>query len=304
MLNLHELNVFVEAALVENFSVAAQHLGLSQPAVSLQIRNLERQHGVDLFRRNGRNVTLSDAGRTLLPLAQELLHQAKHIEAVMSGLEGLVVGELCVACGTTAGKYVLPQLIARYRQQCPDVQVTITMLCRRSAADWVVEGRADIALMSAEVMHRDLETRAILEDDVVLIVPAGHPWSSGPDVGARDLLGLPLILREPTSNTYATLAQALAQHGLSSSDLKVAMVLSDVDAITMSVEAGIGGAFVPRLAAARALKLGCVAEVAVNDLALKQTIYVARHRRRCATAPQQAFWSFACDPEIHLLQLA
>jgi DNA-binding transcriptional LysR family regulator len=199
---------------------------------------------------------------------------------------------------------VLPQLIARYRQQCPDVQVTITMLCRRSAADWVVEGRADIALMSAEVMHRDLETRAILEDDVVLIVPAGHPWSSGPDVGARDLLGLPLILREPTSNTYATLAQALAQHGLSSSDLKVAMVLSDVDAITMSVEAGIGGAFVPRLAAARALKLGCVAEVAVNDLALKQTIYVARHRRRCATAPQQAFWSFACDPEIHLLQLA
>ena len=125
MLNIRELNVFVEAALVENFSGAAHHLGLSQPAASLQIRNLEKQYGVDLFRRNGRNVTLSDAGRALLPLAQELLRQAKHVEAAMSGFKGRVMGELCIACSTTAGRYVFPRLVARFHEQCPDVQVTM-----------------------------------------------------------------------------------------------------------------------------------------------------------------------------------
>ena len=73
MLNMHELNVFVEAALTENFSLAAHRLYLSQPAVSLQVRNLEKQLGVELFRRHGRNVVLSDAGKVLLPMAQQLL---------------------------------------------------------------------------------------------------------------------------------------------------------------------------------------------------------------------------------------
>src|SRR5512135_1672427 len=101
MLNIHELNVFVEAAQVENFSVAAERLDLSQPAVSLQIRNLEKQLGIDLFRRNGRNVALSDAGKVMLPLAQDLIRQAKHIEELMSGLQGLVMGDLAIACSST-----------------------------------------------------------------------------------------------------------------------------------------------------------------------------------------------------------
>ncbi|MGC8782631.1 MAG: LysR family transcriptional regulator, partial [Anaerolineae bacterium] len=83
MLNLHELNVFVEAAQAENFSVAARRLFLSQPAVSLHIRNLEQQFGIELFQRNGRNIALSPAGKVLLPMAQDLLRQAKVIEEAM-----------------------------------------------------------------------------------------------------------------------------------------------------------------------------------------------------------------------------
>ena len=122
MLNFHELNVFVEAALAQNFSVAARRLYLSQPAVSLQIANLEKQLGLELFQRNGRSIALSEAGKVLLPLAQEALRSVKHIEETMSGLKGVMIGELPIACSTTVGKYILPRLVAGLSQQvsrCP-----------------------------------------------------------------------------------------------------------------------------------------------------------------------------------------
>ena len=296
MLNLHEMNVFVEAAQAENFSLAAQRLYLSQPAVSLQVRNLEKQLGVDLFRRNGRNVVLSDAGKVLLPLAQQLLLQAKHIEEMMWGLQGMVIGELAIACSTTVGKYILPQLIAGYRGCHTDVQVAVQVMGRRSAIDWLLDGRADIAVVSTHLVHRDLEYRPFLQDDVVLIVPVSHPWADGRTVTPEDLAECPFIMRESTAGSYEVLADGLTSRGLSVADLRVVMTLGNAEAIEMSVEAGLGIAFVSRLVACRGLTLGRIREVPVEGMSLARTIYMVRHLRRSATPPQQAFWDFAFDP--------
>ena len=132
MLNLHELNVFVEAAQAENFSIAAGRLFLSQPAVSLHIRNLEKRLGVTLFERHGRNIKLSEAGKLLLPMAQDLLRRDKQIEETMLGLQGKVIGRLIIACSTTVGKYILPRLVAGFRARYPDVAVEINVMSRRA----------------------------------------------------------------------------------------------------------------------------------------------------------------------------
>jgi DNA-binding transcriptional LysR family regulator len=296
MLSMHELNIFVEAAQTENFSIAAQRLCLSQPAVSLQIRNLEKQLGVQLFRRHGRSVSLSDAGRVLLPMAQQLVLQGKRIEEVMWGLQGMIIGGLCIACSTTVGKYILPRLIAGFRARYPEVQVAVNVMGRRAAIDWLLDGRADLAVVSTHMPHRDLEYWPFLQDQVVLIAPVGHPWADGRALEPEELLKCSFIMRESSAGSYEVLAEGLAARGLNIGDLQVVMTLGNAEAIEMSVEAGLGVAFVSRLVACRGLALGRIVEVPVRDMVLNRSIYTVRHVRRGGTPAQQTFWEFAFDP--------
>lgn len=297
MLNYHELNVFVEAALAQNFSVAARRLYLSQPAVSLQIGNLEKQLGIELFHRSGRSIQLSEAGKVLLPLAQEALRQVKRIEETMWGLKGILIGELPVACSTTVGKYILPRLVAGFRRQHPNVRVTINVMSRRAAIEWLLTGRAEIAVVSNKPAQSDIEQASFLEDTVVLLVPADHPWADGRTVTPAELLTQPFVLREATAGTYEVVAEGLQAHGLNVSQLQTVLTLANTEAIEMSVEEGIGIAFVSRLAAKRGLTLGKVVEVPVAGLDLRRSIYMLQHNRRAATPIQQAFWNFAFATE-------
>jgi len=111
------MNVFLTAAETQNFSEAARQLHMTQPAVSMQIQSLEQRLGVDLFERSGRRIQLSEAGETLMPMARELVSMALTIEEAIKSLGGEVVGHLKLGCSTTAGKYILPQLIARFRHR-------------------------------------------------------------------------------------------------------------------------------------------------------------------------------------------
>lgn len=293
MINLHELNVFVEAALAQNFSVAARRLYLSQPAVSLHIGNLEKQLGLELFHRNGRTIQLSDAGRVLLPMAQEALRQGRHIEETMSGLRGVMIGEVSIVCSTTVGKYLLPRKIAGFRACHPAVRISMNVTSRRSAVDALVAGRADLALMSSCLPDRQLTFERFAEDEIVLIVNAAHRWADGRTVEPGELLAEPLVGWETTAGAYEVLAVGLAQHGLDIERLQTILTLASAEAIEMSVEAGVGAGFVSRLAAARGMALGRVREVPVAGLELKRDIYLARHQRRTVTPLQQAFWDFA-----------
>jgi LysR family transcriptional regulator, low CO2-responsive transcriptional regulator len=290
VLSTHELAVFVEAALTENFSLAAQSLSLSQPAVSLLVRNLERSLGVDLFRRNGRNVTLSDAGRALLPMAQRLLNDARRIEETIGCLQGIIMGKLEITCSTSAGKYILPNMITGFRQECPRVQVAVNVVSRRVALARILEGQADLALASVLQKHRDLQFQPYCSDEIVLIVPPDHKWAHVDRLVPGDLLTEPFILDEPSSGAYEVLSAGLAAHGLFVTDLETAMTLGNAEAIAMSVEAGLGVGFVSRLAAQRGIATGCVIQVPVSQMTLERTIYMVRHANREGSPAQQAFW--------------
>jgi DNA-binding transcriptional LysR family regulator len=302
VINLHELNVFVEAALAQNFSEAARRLYLSQPAVSLHIGNLEKHLGLELFHRNGRSIQLSDAGRVLLPMAQDALRQGKHIEETMSGLRGVMIGDLALACSNTVGKYILPQIVAGFRRCYPEVRVTINVTSRRAALEWLLANRSEMAVVSARGAHSELVYERFAQDHLVLIVPANHPWADGRTVTPADLPNEPFILRENTASAYEVLAEGLARHGVDVDDLETVLTLANAEAIEMSVEAGIGVAFVSRVAAARGLALGRVVEVPVAGLNMARDIFIVRHQRRAATPLQQAFWDFALAQETEALR--
>ncbi len=298
MLDLNALNVFLAAAETMNFSEAGRRLNLSQPAVSMQIQGLEAQLGAALFHRAGRHIALSEAGEALIPLARDLLHHARQVEEVLLSLQGQIHGLLRLGCSTTSGKYVLPRLVARLHQRHPHVQVICDVQGREVVLRKLLAGQVQIAISSLNEPHKDIEYRPFLNDPVILIAPSDHRWvRSGGVIQPEDLLDEHFILREEGAGTREAVEQGLAWHGLHIEDLDTIMVLGNSEAIRMSVQEGMGVAFVSSMVAAEAIASGLLARVIVTGLELRHTLYLARHNGRPATGAQTAFWDLAFSPE-------
>ena len=301
MLALHELHVFLTAGETENFSEAARQLHLTQPAVSMQIRALEKKLHVDLFHRSGRSLALTEQGKALMPLARDVINRAIQIQEELESLKGEVVGHLRLGCSTATGKYILPHLVARFRCRHPKVQITIYNQSRRTVLNQLDDGSVQLAVVSTQPAGSDLAYRHFFTDHVVLIAPTGHAWAEQDIISPEELLDAPFILREAQSGTRQEVEAALAEIGISLNDLEVVMEIGNSEAISMAVEEGIGAAFVSRTVARRGIELGKIKEVRVAGLSLKREVFIAYSRRHPATRAQTEFWDFVQEPESERL---
>lgn len=296
MLDIYEMQIFLAAAEAGSFSEAGRRLQLSQPAVSMQIRSLEKRLDIELFHRAGRHIRLSEAGQALVPLARDLVNLSIHTEEAIASLKGEVIGVLKLGCSTTAGKYVLPKLIARFMEHYSEVQVVCTVGSRGTALQMLLEGHAQLAVTSLREPHKELEFRPFIVDPVVLITPPAHPWASTGTISLGDLADGQFVLREQTSGTHQAVADALTMHDISANSLEKVMVLGNSEAIIEAVAEGIGASFVSSQAAEKAITHRRVARVAVEGLTIEQQLYMARHAHRAATTAQSTFWDFVYLP--------
>jgi len=301
MLDAHQLNIFLMAAELENFSQAARNLNLSQPSVSAHIQSLERSFGTQLFHRSGRHISLTEAGEALLPLAREMVHLSIHIEETMASLGESVVGQLKLGCSTAVGKYTLPRLIAHFRAKNPLVQVHCSVTSREKALTELLDGRIHLIVTSAREHSKEIEYHLFVNDPVILIAPADHPWAEREQIEPHELLTENFGLREETAGTRRVLEEGLAIHGMHVDQLKTVMVLGNSEALRTAVEERIGVAFVSRLVAADGIKLGRIVEVKVANFDLQQKLFIGRNPRLPATKAQTAFWEFVHDPANHSL---
>ncbi|UCH59737.1 MAG: LysR family transcriptional regulator [Anaerolineales bacterium] len=292
MINLSDLKAFLVAAEAGSFSAAGRQLHLSQPAISQKIDSLEKRFGTRLFQRQGRTVQLTETGLTLKPIAQELLNASRRLEETMASLQGEVIGEMNLGCSTTAGKYLLPSMIARFRRKYPQVRINILVSSRDTVLNKLLAGEVALGVLSKHIEHRDIELQDFYIDDVVLIVAADHPWASFRQIYPDDLLEEPIIMPEELSGTRQVLLNGLREYDISPDMLNEAMTLGNAEAIVMAVAEGIGVAFVSRLAAARHLELGRVVEVQFSEMCLRRKIYMARNMRITATRAQTTWWEF------------
>jgi DNA-binding transcriptional LysR family regulator len=306
MIDLTRLKAFIYAAESLSFSEAAKQLHLTQPTVSHHINTLEKTLGVELFIRSGHTLKLTEAGRLLLPFAHKLVHQAGEVQEMMASLQQKIVGHLRIACSTTAGKYILPQLAARFCRRFPGIKVSILACTTQHVVPHLLEGEANLAVVSSYDLCRDgLECQEFFNDLITLIVPADHPWTLRQAVEPADLLAEPMIMREPTSGTRRVLLTELAQHDIGYDDLRIFLELGNAEAIVRTVEAGFGVSFVSTLSADWSLRLGRVAAVPVTGLQLRRTVYMVRRTLETPNRPQEVFWSFIHDPSnADVLRLA
>lgn len=274
MLNLHHLQILRTVAASESYSRAADRLGISQPAVSMQIKKLEEALGVTLITSKGRLIALTDAGQALLGYADRLLRLNDEAEATMADFRALRRGRLRIAASSTPGAYLLPGAIAGFRALHADVTVTLEVGNTRTALRRVEEGLADLAVVGeAEPDGLDVTLLYLCEDLLEVVVAPGHPWALAGAVEPAELARAPLVLREEGSSTRAVLDRRLmaavgrkAQPG---------MELGSTEAVKEAVAAGLGATVLSGLAVKWELASGRLVRVAAPGLDLSRALHVA-----------------------------
>jgi DNA-binding transcriptional LysR family regulator len=304
MIDLMKLQAFLYAAESLSFSEAAKQLHLSQPTISHHIKSLEQELGVELFARSGSGLKLTDAGRLLMSQASKLLHEANAVEQMMDSLQKKIVGQITIACSTTTGKYVLPQVAAHFRQQHPGVKISIMACTQENVVPRLMQEEADLGVVSYDACGGELECQEFFQDHIVLIVPADHPWAARQHVEPAELLRTPFIMREPTATRKVMLAE-FGKHDIKLAEMDIFLEIGNAEAIVKTIEAGFGVSFVSRMAAAWALDRGTVVEVPVAGFDLRRKLYMMRYKLRTSQRAIEAFWGFIHDPiNADLLHLA
>jgi DNA-binding transcriptional LysR family regulator len=291
-MDLRQLEIFVKVAELKSFSKAAEALFLTQPTVSEHIRTLEQELGVRLLDRLGRGAEATAAGRLLLSHATRMLQLQREAHQAMDSFQGRLAGELLVAASTIPGEYVLPPLIGRFKEKFPDIAITLLIGDSRVVVDWVAEGRAEVAVVGARLPHRGIDYRELMPDELVLVVPVGHPWHGKKEVGLEDLRAEPLLLRERGSGTRAALESALAQAGLDLSAFHIVGEMGSTQAIKQAVKAGVGVSVVSRRAVEEEWRSGLVWCLKLRDLKVTRAFHIATHRDRSRSPLAEAFRTF------------
>lgn len=294
-LNVHQLNVFLAAAETLNFTRAAEHLEITQPSVSQHIQSLEEHFDLSLFVRSGRNIELTEAGLALIPLAREMIYLSIHIEETMASLKGDVYGHLIVGCSTSAGRYLLPKLLASLHTEYPQVRTTCRVTTQAQALKMLQEGKVHLALASSPPFIADIEFRKVSEEEIILVTPFEHPWAQRDKIELCELLEGTFILPEEGSEIHSAVREALTARQFSIYKLDTLVYLGSLEAIALSVQEGLGVGFLPELIVDRLVK-GKVKKVPIENFSLQRGVFVARNKIRPSTAAQDAFWELIMDP--------
>jgi len=292
MLDLRRLEIFAKVAELGSFSRAAEALFLTQPTVSEHVRALEEELGVQLLDRLGRGALPTRAGELLLGYVQRLAALARDARQAMDAFQGRVSGELVIGGSTIPGEYVLPALIGRFRSKHPDISVSLRIGSSRQINDWIEQGRVDVGVAGARSSSRALDSRALMSDELVIVVPSGHAWAGRATVELDELRGEPMIVRERGSGSRDALERALAERDLRLADFRLAGEMGSTQAIKQGVRAGVGVALISQRAVEDECRADLLACLRLRGLTVERAFYLVTSRERSRSPLADAFVQF------------
>jgi LysR family transcriptional regulator, low CO2-responsive transcriptional regulator len=240
--SLRQLRVFEAAASNRSFSRAAESLHLTQPGVSMHIKELEASAGLPLFERIGRMLYVTEAGQELLARTREILRALKDAEDTLNGLRGLRRGRINLAVVSTA-KYFVPQLLARFGRDFPELEIRLTVNNRSSVIEQLVANDVDLAIMGRSPQSLDTVAEPFAQNPHVIIAAPDHPLASQRDILVETVAREKFIVREPGSGTRLAMQQYFDEFGLA---CNVGMEMASNETIKQAVMAGMGISFISR----------------------------------------------------------
>jgi DNA-binding transcriptional LysR family regulator len=287
------LVVFRAVAEQASFRKAAEELYLTQPAVSLQIKALEEDLGVQLFDRSGTQARLTEAGRILLDHARRSSDTLAQAEDRIAALSGDHAGGLTLGASTTIAQYVLPRMLGEFCVEHPRVFPTLISGNTERIVEAVVEQKIALGLIEGPPRNRDVKTERFLEDELVLIVPAAHEWAERGSVAVREIATARLLMRERGSGTRRILELAVERAGVRRRELHVVMELDSSEAIKSAVEAGFGVGFISHWAMAKDMRLGRSFKIVqVEGLSIRRDFLLITLKGAEPQGPAQEFRRF------------
>ncbi len=289
---LDQLRILKAIATEGSFKRAADSLYVSQPAVSLQVQNLEKQLSVPLFDRGGRRAQLTEAGHLLLSYGERIIALCQETCRAIEDLQNLQGGTLIVGASQTTGTYLLPRMIGLFRQKYPDVSVQLQVHSTRRTSWGVANGQVDLAIIGGEVPAELQDTLKIIpyaEDELALILPVFHSLAQVETIQKEDLYKLQFITLDSQSTIRKVIDKVLTRHEIDPKRLKIEMELNSIEAIKNAVQSGLGAAFVSTTAIEKELQMGVLHSAKIKDVVVKRTLSVIINPNRYCSKAAEAF---------------
>ncbi|MCG6860845.1 MAG: LysR family transcriptional regulator [Chromatiaceae bacterium] len=255
------LQVFHTVARLLSFTKAAETLHMTQPAVTFQVRQLEEHFNTRLFDRTHNRISLTEAGKKVFEYADRIFEQYAEMENAVREMTGEISGALTIGASTTIAEYMLPTLLGDFKEKYPEVTIHLKVSNSDGIVSMVENNTIDLGVVESAVSNKNLVVETCKRDQLVAIVPPGHPMEGKGEVEFSELLEYPFICREEGSGTREVINDYLHQLQHCSASLKIAMELGSPEAVKGAVEAGMGVSVVSRATIQKELRLNTLVEL-------------------------------------------
>ncbi len=233
---LHQLKVFEAVARHNSFTRAAEELFLTQPTVSMQVKQLSKTVGMPLFEQVGKKLYLTESGKELFATCQDVFERMSRFEIAVANIKGLKQGSLRIAAITTA-KYVIPRILGPFCNRYPGIDVSLTVTNHQYVLESLAANQNDLYIVSSAPDDLDVQSYSFLENPLVMLAQKDHPLAGQKNISLERIAQEPFIMREPGSGTRRAVQELFDAHGLS---LKVRLDLGSNEAIKQAIAGGMG----------------------------------------------------------------
>ncbi len=286
-MNLNQLRVFCEVVERKGFTRAAEALYLTQPAVSRQVQELERHYGVDLFEQIGKRIYPTEAGTTLYNYAKTIFHTLDDLEVDLNQLKGLKSGHLRIAASATAGTYLLPPLLGKFKRKYPGVEVSLEIYNSQQVEQRLLQyQQLDLGVTERPETEESLYSEAFDTDQLMVITSPEHPLADRGSISASELQGERFILREVGSGTRTLLDEEFSRLSLR---VKPIMELGSTAAVKQAVAAGLGVSVVSSRSIQLEMEAGLLRALTCPDMRLVREIRYVHHKDKRLSRAATAF---------------
>ena len=290
-INFHQLLLFYTVARVKSFSRAAQELGVSQPAVSIQVQELERSLGTVLLNRKPRGVEATEAGRTVYEYAQRIFSLAQEMQGAVDELQGLRRGRLTLGASSTPGEFILPLIVAQFAQVHPGIQIELLIANTATTVDRVLRRELHLGVVGEVVEDEtgELSTMPLIEDEVAFIASPRHPLAQREVLTLEDVATAGLVMRESGSATRAAVERCLHEAGVRP---QIVAELGSNQAVKQATAAGLGIGAVSRYGVCTEVAAGTLLVLPVKGWRCTRTFTTIYLKDRHLSPVQRAFLQF------------
>lgn len=280
-MHLHQLYVFYHVAKYRSFSKAAEFLCLTQPSVSAQIKILEDAYKTKLFERSGRRrIELTDTGNILYTYVEKSFNLIKEAEGAVENTKGMKYGHIKISAIPTLVSYYLPSIIERFRKTYTNIEIQLMGDFQENVIENIVSFKADLGFIGKEISHENIVIERLWDEELVLIVPSSHPFTSAEEVHLDQIKDQPFILCEKGSGTRQIIDNLIKRKGIT---LRAVMEIGDNEAQKSVVAAGLGISIISSHVARRDVEEGRLKALRVTDEKLYRTFFAIHHKNKYIT---------------------